>query len=407
MFTEGEALPTFNLHRLFFEAPEKNDLLCELGVPDKEHQGLRDARDLIRATVRSGFASWQETLDRRIVLSEIAVRKSVADPKLRPKFRMQGSASYHTLNLPARQPPQRIDIDDGIYLPVSFLAESGNPVIASAGYFRLVEVILAPLCKKNSWKLREKTSCVRVELSQKAYIDLPLYAIPDNEFDSLVETATITKMAADRMLIKDGIELADALYEAFPEDELRLAHREKGWIKSDPRLIERWFKDAVETHGLQVRRVCRYFKAWRDHHWDACCLSSITIMKCVVDAFDSLRGSVDPKRDDLAVLEVAARLQSYFCGAICNPVLDGDLNDNWSDQDREAFKQQAVDLHHRINLAIRESDSRSVALTELTRAFGPRIPQDITLVALTAEATVISYKATKMPAPAVHKTTSG
>jgi hypothetical protein len=101
----GLALANFNLHRLLFEAPERNDFLSKLDVPEEEHQTLRTARDLIRETIRSGFKSWQESLDRRHVLSAVALKKSAPDPKLRPKFKMQGSASYHTLNFPAHQPP--------------------------------------------------------------------------------------------------------------------------------------------------------------------------------------------------------------------------------------------------------------------------------------------------------------
>ncbi len=178
---------TFNLHKVFFEAPVRIDFLSRLSVPDRDEQALREARDLIRATLRIGFASWQDKFDRRVILNETALRKSVPDPKLRPKFRMQGSAFYHTLNDPAQQPPQRIDYDDGVYLPISFLADTGNPVLASAGYFRLVETVLAPLCDRKGWKLcTDKSSCVRVILDDRAHIDLPLYAIPDQEFESVL-----------------------------------------------------------------------------------------------------------------------------------------------------------------------------------------------------------------------------
>lgn len=400
-------MANFNLHRVLAEAPRGNDFLSVLDVPGRQEQELRDARDLIRETIRAGFSSWQRTVDRRALLQEVALKRAVPDPKLKPKFRMQGSASYHTLNLPARQPPQRIDYDDGLYLPVSFLAETGSPVLASAGFFRLVEALLAPLCERKGWQLRQKPSCVRVQLSNRAHIDLPLYAIPDNEFETLLEKAAVANSAMDRALVRDGMAFDESIYEALPIDDIRLAHRDRGWIKSDPRLIERWFKDAIATHGYQLRRVCRYFKAWRDHHWDACVLSSIAIMKCVVDAFDEVHWSLDPKRDDLAALEVAARLSTYFAGKIANPVVDGALDDNWSEVDRRAFIAKAKELHTQISSAIRGTDSAAVALSELTQAFGPRIPQDVTLVVVTAEATVRSFQPTKVPARQVPKTTSG
>jgi hypothetical protein len=400
-------MANFNLHKVLVDAPRGGDFLSALEVADGQKKELRDVRDLIRETLRTGFSSWQETVDRRVLLQETALKRAVPDPQLKPKFRMQGSASYHTLNTPPRHPPQRIDYDDGMYLPVSFLAETGSPVVASAGYFRLVEALLAPLCEQKGWQLRQKLSCVRIQLSTKAHIDLPLYAIPDGEFETLVEKSAAAYGATDRALVVNSMALDDAIYEGLRIDDIRLAHREKGWIKSDPRLVEHWFKDAIETHGYQLRRVCRYFKAWRDHHWDVCVLSSIAIMKCVVDAFDEARGSFDPKRDDLAVLEVATRLNGYFAGQIENPVVDGVLDDNWSESDRREFTSKAKELNIQINSAIRGTDSAAVALSELTRAFGPRIPQDVTLVVVTAEATVRSFQPTKVPARQVPKTTSG
>lgn len=397
-----------NTHKVFFDAPDRVDFLARLDVSDEERQELAAARDAIRAELRTGFSAWQDKIDRRVILSEAAVRKSVGDPKLRPKFRMQGSASYHTLNDPAQHPPQQIDYDDGVYLPISFLAETGNPILASAGYFRLVETILAPLCEREDWTLcTDKRSCVRIKLHSKAHIDLPLYAIPDDEFETFVEKASAMKTPFERQMMRDSIELAEAVYETLPQDEMRLAHRNDGWIKSDPRLIERWFKGAVETHGPQLRRTCRYFKAWRDHQWEECCLTSITIMKCVVDAFDSLRGSLNEKRDDLAVFEVASRLNGYFNGEIRNPVLDAVLNDNWSEADRKVFKEGATCLHDCLVTALRGADDRGLALSQLTQAFGPRIPQDVDLIEPTAETVVKSYKPTKVPAPQVPRTTSG
>jgi hypothetical protein len=400
----------FNLHRVFAEAPDGVDFLSELAVPDRQERRLRSARDAIRDKLKAGFGDWQAIASRRVVMDAAAIRNRVPDPKLRPKFRMQGSASpaYRTLNNPAHVPPQQIDYDDGVYLPVSFLAETKNPVLASAGYFHVVETALEPLCSERGWQLdKSKPSCVRIILDDQIHIDLPLYAIPDQEFEQLIETQSATKFALDRAMILDGTDLADSVYEAFDEDELRLAHRDKGWIISDPRLLERWFKDAIATHGPQVRRVCRYYKGWRDHQWNVCCLSSISLMKCVVDTFDELRGAFEDKRDDIAVLEVAARLERYFAGDIENPVLPGKLNDNWSAGDRAMFRQKAGELHRCLNEAIRGTDQAAAALACLTKAFGPRIPQDVGLVSLTAEATVRAFQPTKVPARQVPRTTSG
>ena len=110
--------------------------------------------------------------------------------RLRPRFRMQGSGAYHTLNDPAHKPPQEVDFDDGVFLPTSFVNGGGmvEPLLAAKGYFIVVENILAPLCEDNGWKLiATKPTCVRVRVDNHAHIDLPLYAIPDEQFVELVE----------------------------------------------------------------------------------------------------------------------------------------------------------------------------------------------------------------------------
>ncbi|WP_316159625.1 CBASS cGAMP synthase [Bradyrhizobium sp. SZCCHNRI3042] len=398
-----------NLHRVFTEAATKTDFLSQLTVPERREQKLRNARDAIRDTLRVGFSEWQLVAERRVIMEASAVRKGVPEPKLRPKFRMQGSASqaYRTLNDPAH-PPQQIDYDDGVYLPVSFLAETGNPVIAASGYYQLVEKLLQPLVDKRGWSIDTTTKkCVRIVLDDHAHIDLPLYAMPDQEFTQLAEDVALAKRV-DRSMFLESATLDDEVYERLREDELRLALREGEWIPSDPRLLENWFKQAVADFGPQVRRVSRYLKGWRDFVWiGECRLSSIIIMKCVVDAFDELRGTVPDNRDDIAVLEVASRLDRYFAGDIPNPVLDMSLNDHWSPQDRADFRQRATELHQRLRDAVRGSDSPSQALATLARAFGPRIPQTVALVSVTAEATVRSYQPSKLPAREVPRTKSG
>lgn len=407
----GGSLTQLNLHRVFTDSLPKIDFLAQLAVSETQENLLRKARDDIRDAVKAGFADWQHIAQRRVLMDATALRKGVADPALRPKFRMQGSAcpAYRTLNNPAHSPPQQIDYDDGIYLPVSFLAETGNPVIAASGYFHLVETMLAPLCRDRGWTIDNTTKkCVRITLDDNAHIDLPLYAIPDQQFTRLVEDAALAKKAADRAIYLLSSELGDEVYKRLNQDELRLALREGKWIESDPRLLEDWFKDAVATHGPQIRRVSRYFKGWRDFTWlNDCSLSSIILMKCVVDAFDDLKGRIPDNRDDLAVIEVASKLDGYFAGQIANPVLPVVLNDNWTPQDRAAFRQKAVELHQRVRDAVHGTDNIAYALASIAKVFGPRIPQDIALVSTTAEGTIRSYQPTKLPAREVPRTRSG
>ena len=76
-------------------------------------------------------------------------------------------------------------------MPTEFILIQGNnrPIVSSRGYFRAVESILEPLCRTKRWILdKNKNSCVRVEISPKAHIDLPLYAIPADEFRAMANS---------------------------------------------------------------------------------------------------------------------------------------------------------------------------------------------------------------------------
>ena len=95
-------------------------------------------------------------------------------------------------------------------------------------------------------------------------------------------------------------ELADEIYKGLLEKRIMLAHRDSGWIESDPREIENWFFGAIADHGEAVRRVCRYLKGWRDFQWMRNGPSSITLMACVVAVYDELNGTLPENRDDLA-----------------------------------------------------------------------------------------------------------
>lgn len=101
----------------------------------------------------------------------------------------QGSWAYKTLNSPA-QTPQQADIDDGAYLPLSFVAQAGKPSLASAVSFAAAEEALRPLVKSNGWVLKtDKPTCIRIIISSLAHIDVPLYAIPDGDFETLQKAA--------------------------------------------------------------------------------------------------------------------------------------------------------------------------------------------------------------------------
>ena len=159
-------MPTVNAHKVLYNAPTDDDFLENIQIEAKKKKSLIQARDLIREHLKQGLRDWDKTIAKD-QLFEGRSFNHIDPPALRPKFRMQGSFSYKTVNDPALQPPQEVDLDDGVFLPIGFLEKNGSasPMVASKGFFKLIEALLAPLCKEKGWVLngeKPKPSCVRI-----------------------------------------------------------------------------------------------------------------------------------------------------------------------------------------------------------------------------------------------------
>lgn len=375
-----------NVHRVFDNSTNSGSYHAALAVTELQEQALRSARDKIREQIRSGLRSWETLVERAAMFDHLA--EGVAPPALRPKFRMQGSFSYRTQVEPAHLPPQEIDLDDGMFLPTSFVSQNGSahPIVASRGLFRAVEQALATLCRREGWRLvTDKPSCVRVEISENAHVDIALYAIPDAQFAQLVESAVLKVAAADsqfRNRLHEAVEFNDEIYRGLRDDALMLAHRLEGWKPSDPRKLDDWFQGAIARHGQQVRRVSKYLKGWRDFKWvQSCRLSSIALMAATVSSYDRASNDFDESRDDLALLRVAQQLPTILANRISNPVVPGQyLDEGWSVEQRNEYVAHASALANQVHTAINRSNTPAEAIRNLTTAFGTRIPKTEELV---------------------------
>jgi hypothetical protein len=367
-----------NAHRLFYSSTAADTYLNNLTLGDGVREELRAVRDDIRETLKAGFADWDRFVDKHQFFEAAAFELADQRP-LRPKFRMQGSWSYHTLNCATFDPPQEIDLDDGMFLPVSFLTQDGTvkPSIVSDAYFEAVEVILGPLCEERGWSLEEKSSCVRVRVRDGAHADIALYAIPDEDFEQLVAKAEYCAANSfGKKVTDEAIAFDTEIYPNLPADHIMLAHRDEGWKPSDPRKLENWFQDAIHRHREQLRRVCRYLKGWRDFNWkDGCRLSSIAIMACVVDAFDNASRAPRDNRDDEALKMAVDRMVELLPNAIPNPVVDGQrLDEGWEGEDcRKEFLARTQRLASVLNDALQNSDA-SHAMAALCAEFGHNLP---------------------------------
>lgn len=387
-----------NAHRIF-NGYSEHAFLNRIKLPENDRSLLREVRDEIRNTLKITLPEWASVIDRTKFLSEAANFEKF---KIKtPKFRMQGSFSYSTVNDPAQIPPQEVDLDDGMFLPVSFLEDKGgrNPAIVSQAYFQVVEQILIPLCKQRGWELKEKASCVRVQVNNKAHVDIALYAIPDSDFETFIELNTNVQDAHSRKMLLESAEFTADFYRGLPADQIMLAHREHGWMASDPRKLEDWFIEAVRTHGEQVRYISRYLKAWRDQEWSAARLASIALMYASVSLYND--NNIDPKkfenRDDLALLAVAERLPNILQNKIPNPVVESArLDQGWTDNERLEFVEGAKRLVISLREAILHSSSSNNTINHLRDRFGQRISDNHDFVEIEKKSDV--HSAVAMPA---------
>jgi len=381
-----------NVSKLLHASGATPTFLKHLNVADEHRAHLTESREKIRQRIRETFAS--------LAKAELGVT-------VRPKFYTQGSYAYRTINNPAWTPPQQMDLDDGTYLPMTFIQNEKRPSVAAASFFKLVDATLEKLAIQEGWEFVRKPTCARLVISSIAHIDVPLYAIPDVEFSRLVEA----KMAktSDGAAI-DARAVSVDRWDALPSDCVLLAHRDQDWISSDPRKIHDWFMDAIQIYGPILRRVSRYLKAWRDHnrpHLDE--VSSILLMVCAWESFEELGRPNVPSRDDLALLRVAERLPRLLQGPIYNPA-DGDerIDSRLSDASRQLAITTAQKFDRELTEVIERCFDPHLAIGKLTELFGDRIPDEPSLVDITkaAHAEVRAHPARISAAPAVGKSVS-
>ena len=303
---------------------------------------------------------------------EVFARSQGGDQsKITPRFFIQGSWAYKTLNYPDQAPPQNMDVDIGAYLPVSYL-ENKRPSIAAKEFFAEVDLLLGRLAELNHWKVdRSKNTCTRLILNDRVHFDVPLYSIPDDDFREL------TVAAHKRGLIKDVAGFHDTIsddhveiWSALPVNRVMLALRDGDWQESDPRQIHRWFEKELLAKGEQLRRVCRYAKAWRDRLWERGGPSSIFLMVLCSQLFKAF-----DERDDLAFLEVLKQLPMALLIPVIIPDYDGkDLSERQEPEDLKLLGVQALRFSQVLSDAINLDDSDGILQKKLLGHLGLRFP---------------------------------
>jgi hypothetical protein len=382
-----------NLSPLFYTESEfESGLHDNIELHTKEREYIQASKTQVRTCLREGIP--------RIL------RAMGADKVPQPRFFTQGSWAYKTLNAPAQE-PQQADVDDGCYLPLSFISQTHKPSTAAEVFFGVAQQALKPLAKANQWELiTDKPTCIRLEISETAHIDIPLYAIPDEEFAALTARA----ISRGYSTVSDAV-LAKAERDAWtelPKNCVLLAHREDDWIESDPRPVKEWFLNEVAARGEQLRRVIRYLKAYRDWTWPRGGPSSILLMAAAVPLFEKRHG-----RDDVALLDVLAELPNSLRKGVCNPVEESEsLTDRLrkQDPDKDLVEDAACGFERLENL-LRGSltaSNPSQACIWMRQAFGSRFPEASERVKIsTVAATIAAAPATAGPSELIGRTRAG
>ena len=292
---------------------------------------------------------------------------------LTPRFWTQGSFQYNTLNSPYNTPPQEMDIDDGTYLPMTVFED--KPIIGHRLLLLLVDSSLKSLVAENSgWKFEAKRTCARIKIpAMNTHIDVPMYAIPEEEF--LKKSMAMESLTMDSVTASETIKNNRAAYTLDPNCvNLALREGDKKWLKSDPKIVEDWFNDSCLRIGSHLRKICRFMKAWRDAQWVSGGPSSISLMAATVNILD--RFASDGSDLDSTMRLVAKHLPSEFAKGIESPdhtdekLLFPQLNEHGEREEQIMAKlNELIEI-----LAVAEqSSTKEQALQSINRAFGDRV----------------------------------
>lgn len=360
---------SYIFHPLFQHA-QNESFIGNLNLEEKDEKTLVSARLELEKAITDGFK---------------AARARNKDTDIQipmPKFAMQGSYVYKTLNSPAYPPEQQVDIDLGVYLPFTALGDGHKPKTHAKLYFDTIESILREHISSragNTWELStKKDTCVRVIISPRLHIDLPLYAVPDDQLNRVHESRNLAKSHP----VNDGLIFASDDWADLPIEPttIHLAHKTKGWEPSDALVIRDWVKAQYKNKGAEIRFVCRYLKAWRDEKWKSGGgPSSIFLLAHVIDTFENTSN----KHCDL--LENAINtLPLVFNQPLLiprptpeNPHATEDLcsPERISEENKTTYIAAFTELKNAFQQA-RDASSPSEANEILIRLFGNRLPYD-------------------------------
>jgi hypothetical protein len=395
----------WNFHQYYTN--RSDGLMGKLVLTDEEKNNLKALRKIIRLRTRDVFeeakgiakAVKQSVLTFEIIQEKVSKTKikylSENDQRevaklihemdedtrdeflgLTPRFWTQGSFQYDTLNRPF-QPGQEMDIDDGTYMPMPIF--ESEPKIGHTLLVLLVDASLKSLVAENSgWKFEAKQTCGRIKIEgEKTHIDVPMYAIPKDEFMkkqvALKANRSLLENAGCESYFYDSDDTDS--YEVDSENvNLALREGERKWVNSDPKIVEDWFNDSCVRIGKHLRKVCRFMKAWRDAQWDVGGPSSISLMAATVNILDRVSHNSSDLGETMKI--VAKNLPDEFARGVESP---DDTDEKPLFPPSSKHGRREMDIMSKLErlpsiLSSAElADSKSEALKKINMAFGNRV----------------------------------
>lgn len=242
-----------------------------------------------------------------------------------PKFHGQGSFMMNTIIEPL---DGEFDIDDGIYFKVE-----AEPVQNVSTFHRWIWEAVNGHTKQNPI---DKQTCVRLVFAGQYHLDLPIYYIIEGQSPYL-------------------------------------AHKGKGWIKSDPREFIKWFNDKADDDG-QLKRIVRYLKAWSDYRKG-------DLPSGLIFSILAANNIVFDERDDVAfyktLLNIKSSLEgSFVCYRPTTPAYENLLED-YSKTNKDYFLRQLGSFIQSTEQALEKETSQADACKAWQHHFGKdRFPFD-------------------------------
>lgn len=251
--------------------------------------------------------------------------KFLEKSRLQPKFYMQGSFAMKTTVNPCEN--KEYDVDDGIYIQGFSDKEMNDWPTTKTVHSWIKDAVenyttIMPI---------DKNTCVRVTFLNGYHIDLPIY-ICKNE-------------------------------------KIYLAHKEKGWIVSDPKEFTDWFINKVKTYGEQLRSIVKYLKAWKDYN-------NIDIKGLEVTILVANNFYLNVDNDLNSLLGTVANINNTLKnGFLCiKPVSPYEnLFENRTDSQRENILNEFKNLQDKLYEAANEEDIEKIDII-LNKIFGNRFP---------------------------------